>query len=148
MKRDLNEIYSGDAEFLEIGITRLGDGNYEIYLTEREKGDIKLSQSGSSLQSIFIILCLLWLIPQRANPKLSYDNLVMCIEEPENNLHPALLRRLLNFLSKQREEKKFTLVLTLTHRFVSTGARDVVTRKSFTWSMKRAPLGRALRRRI
>ncbi len=112
LKRELNEIYSGDAEFIEIGITRLPTGNYEIFLTEKEKGDIQLSQSGSSLQSIFIILCLLRLIPQRSTPKISYNNLVICIEEPENNLHPALLRRLLNFLSKQREEKQFTLVLT------------------------------------
>jgi predicted ATP-dependent endonuclease of OLD family len=44
--------------------------------------------------------------------KIHPSKLIFSIEEPENNLHPALLRRLLTYLAAKREELGFTLFLT------------------------------------
>lgn len=108
---DLNEIYAGDSEFLGIICQENDDTKkWEIFLREKGKGDIRLSESGSSLQSVFIILSYLRLVPKLEN--IDWSHLILAIEEPENNLHPALLRRLLNFLASSREKFKFSLIFT------------------------------------
>ncbi len=107
---DLNSIYRGDSIFSRIACQENDNGIWEIYLREEAKGDIRLSQSGSSLKSVFIILCLMRLVPIVEN--IDWSKVVVAIEEPENNLHPSLLRRLLNFLADIRQEKGFTLVVT------------------------------------
>ena len=84
---------------------------WEIHLREVGKGDIRLSQSGSSLKTVFLILCFVHLVPV-ANPGRSLNNAVLAIEEPENNLHPALLRRLLEYLAVKRVELGASLILT------------------------------------
>lgn len=107
---DLNIVYQGDCEFTEIFCQDDNNDLWELYLKEDTKGDIRLSESGSSLKSIFVILCMLRLwLPLR---NISWSQIVFAIEEPENNLHPALLRRLLNFLADKRDEKEFTLIIT------------------------------------
>jgi hypothetical protein len=107
---DLNTVYQGDSQFTQI-LTRENDnGVWEIFLTEEEKGDIRLSQSGSSLKSIFILLAMLRLVP--VIKSIIWENIFLAVEEPENNLHPALLRRLLNFLAAERDERGFTLLIT------------------------------------
>jgi len=108
--RELNEIYAGDSEFLRISVREDGNGLWEIFLEEEAKGEIRLSQSGSSLKSVFIILAFLRLAPRLKS--VNWTKIVLAVEEPENNLHPALLRRLLNFLSRRRDEEGFILVLT------------------------------------
>ncbi|UWU27747.1 AAA family ATPase [Rhizobium sp. WSM1274] len=108
--RELNEIYAGDSAFLRISTREDNNGLWEIFLEEEAKGEIRLSQSGSSLKSVFIILAFLRLQPRLK--ALNWTKIVFAVEEPENNLHPALLRRLLNFLSRRRDEEGFVLVLT------------------------------------
>lgn len=108
--RELNEIYAGDSEFLRISAREDANGLWEIFLEEEVKGEIRLSQSGSSLKSVFIILAFLRLSPRLKS--VNWQKMVLAIEEPENNLHPALLRRLLNFLARRRDEEGFVLVLT------------------------------------
>ncbi|KJZ21756.1 hypothetical protein TW79_21240 [Tritonibacter mobilis] len=109
---DLNEIYLGDSEFSAITCQENeSSGNWEIYLREDNKGDIRLSQSGSSLRTVFLVLAFLRLYPAVQKTG-SASNLIFCLEEPENNLHPALLRRLIDFLARQREERGFSLVIT------------------------------------
>ncbi len=49
---DLNEIYAGDSEFTRISCREDSLGNWEIFLQELHKGEIRLSQSGSSLKSV------------------------------------------------------------------------------------------------
>lgn len=109
---DLNEIYLGDSHFNGI-LCQENDarGEWEIFLREEGKGDIRLSQSGSSLKTVFIVAAFIRLLPHIDN-KLKFENTIFCVEEPENNLHPALLRRLLEFLAKRRNEKGFSLVVT------------------------------------
>lgn len=108
---DLNTIYEGDCRFERI-LCQLDEGtdDWEIYLEEKSKGDIRLSQSGSSLKSIFIILTMLRF--HSKIEKIDWSKVIFAVEEPENNLHPALMRRLLDFLAAQRAEKGFTLIIT------------------------------------
>lgn len=109
--RDLNTIYSGDCHFEAIMCQENDETNlWEIFLREEGKGDIRLSESGSSLQSVFIILSYFRLVPLLNNT--NWTSLILAVEEPENNLHPALLRRLISFLATQRDSLGFSLVMT------------------------------------
>ncbi|MER8581388.1 AAA family ATPase [Mesorhizobium sp. M1423] len=107
--RDLNEIYRGDSIFTAIVCRENKDQIWEIFLREEGKGNIRLSESGSSLKSVFIMLCTLRLVPKIES--VSWERIVLSVEEPENNLHPALLRRLLNFLAERRAERGFSLIV-------------------------------------
>jgi putative ATP-dependent endonuclease of OLD family len=121
--RELNLVFQGDASFGRISCRESDTGHWEIFLTEGSKGDIRLSQSGSSLKSIFIILAKLRLEPIIKNA--NFDHSVLIVEEPENNLHPALLRRLLEFLALRSKELGFALIIA-TH---SPIAIDWLSRK-------------------
>jgi hypothetical protein len=55
-----------------------------------------LSQSGSGLKTVLLLLIYLHLIPTIEGNGL--DRYVLCFEELENNLHPALLRKLFLYL--------------------------------------------------
>jgi len=110
LRQDLNFIYQGDCEFKEILCQESDTEDWEIFLQEEKKGNIRLSDSGSSLKTVFIILAFLILRPKLGS--FSWSNLIFCVEEPENNLHPALLRRLLEYLASQRDTHKFTLIIT------------------------------------
>lgn len=88
---DLNYIYQADSHFTRIMSQRQHDGRWEIYLTSSESGTVPLSQSGSSLQSVFIVLATLRLNPL-ASKELGLEGQIFYVEEPENNLHPSLLR--------------------------------------------------------
>lgn len=113
---DLNKIYLGDSNFAKIFCEENENGVWEILLQENQKGNVRLSQSGSSLKTIFIILCFILLKPNIE--KIDWKKIIFAIEEPENNIHPSLLRRLLDFLAIKRNELGFTLVLT-THSPIS-----------------------------
>ena len=107
---DLNYIYNEDSRFDQINCLESDDGQWEIFLHEHEKGNIRLSESGSSLKTVFLTLAYLRLFTSFSSH--DWTKTVFCLEEPENNLHPSLLRRLLEFLAKARAHKKFALVLT------------------------------------
>ena len=92
----LNEIFEPDATFIDIDVQQLEDGRWEVYLEEAEKGAIPLSQSGSGIKTILLVLVCLYLIPHVESESLS--KYLFGFEELENNLHPALQRRLLLFL--------------------------------------------------
>jgi predicted ATPase len=111
LKNDLNRIYRGDTSFERILCRRDPTGLWEIYLTEDGGVPVRLSESGSSLKSVFIILATIRLNPI-VDKKSSLDGNVFCVEEPENNLHPALLRRLLDFLASSRTKTVGSIVIT------------------------------------
>ena len=93
---ELNRIMEPDASFTDIVVQQREDGNWEVYLEEREKGRIALSQSGSGLQTVLLLLILLYLVPHEE--KRNLDTYVFGLEELENNVHPALQRRLFLYL--------------------------------------------------
>lgn len=93
----LNTIYSPDSRFSRILAQSSPDGNtWEIFLDEPNKGTIALSHTGSGFKTILLVLEFLYLIP--FVKKLRVENLIFAFEELENNMHPALQRRLLAFL--------------------------------------------------
>ncbi len=52
---DLNKIVSPDIFFESITVRRV-DGNWEVFLKEKDKGLISLSNSGSGLKTILLVL--------------------------------------------------------------------------------------------
>jgi hypothetical protein len=112
----LNEIFEPDATFTEIDVQQLGDGRWEVYLAEAEKGPIPLSQSGSGIKTILLVLVCLYLIPRVEGRPLS--QYLFGFEELENNLHPALQRRLLLFLRQVAVQEGCKFFLT-THSNVA-----------------------------
>ena len=121
----LNEIFGNDGSFSEIQVQEHDEGaegpkdHWEVYLGEEKKGLISLSKSGSGLKTILLVLLNLLVVPRiESTEKSEY---IFAFEELENNLHPALLRRLFRYLEDYVLNEKATIFLT-TH---SSTALDV-----------------------
>lgn len=112
----LNIIFGPDAAFKDIVCQHHSNNAWEIYLEEAGKGRIPLSQSGSGLKTVMLVLCFLHLLPAIAKRPLT--DFVFGFEELENNLHPALQRRLLAYLAEQARNHGFPIFLT-THSSVA-----------------------------
>ncbi|MEX2093612.1 MAG: ATP-binding protein [Pirellulales bacterium] len=96
----LNLILRPDSDFSRIGVRDLGDGpnsRWEIYLDELKKErSIPLSQTGSGLKTVMLVLGNLLIVPHIE--KRDLKTYFFGFEELENNLHPAAQRRLFRFL--------------------------------------------------
>ena len=106
-----------DASFTDIVVQQLENTSWEIYLEEEEKGRIALSESGSGLQTILLVLIFLYLVPSKENEKL--DMYCFAFEEIENNVHPALQRRLFLYL-------RDVALRHNTHLFITTHSSVVI----------------------
>ena len=111
----LNEIFSHDAVFKSIVCQRHENELWEIYLEEEHKGRIALSKSGSGLKTVIAVLCVLFLVPKIEGKPLS--DYIFGFEELENNIHPALLRRLSDYIHRSSKDNDFIYFLT-THSSV------------------------------
>ncbi|MCH7663118.1 MAG: AAA family ATPase [Chloroflexi bacterium] len=107
---ELNEIFQPDSSFTGIEVKQLDNGPWEIFLSEGSKGRIALSQSGSGIKTILLVLIYLYLIPNVEKRDLS--NFVFGFEELENNLHPSLQRRLFAYLRDIAIKEGCTLLIT------------------------------------
>lgn len=113
----LNAIFGNDGEFSEITVQVHDDGEsegtngyWEIYLGENKKGLISLSKSGSGLKTILLVLLNLLVVPKIE--KRNKSEFVFAFEELENNLHPALLRRLFQYIEEYVINEKAHIFLT------------------------------------
>ena len=114
----LNEIFGPDGRFTEIqikehddnGTGSTTDNHWEVYLGEAHKGLVRLSKSGSGLKTVLLVLLNLLVIPDVESKENS--QFVFAFEELENNLHPALLRRLFRYLENYAVQKQATIFLT------------------------------------
>ena len=113
----LNSIFGNDGQFSEIQVQHHDDGgsgmpadHWEVYLGEDKKGLIPLSKSGSGLKTILLVLLNLLVVPKIENRDKS--DFVFAFEELENNLHPALLRRLFQHMEKYAISEKAHIFLT------------------------------------
>jgi hypothetical protein len=116
---DLNRIFAPDAHFTDISAHQHVDRNdspWEVYLHEEKKGRVRLSRSGSGLKVVLLVLACFHVLPRVARAG-AVANTIFGFEELENNLHPALLRRLLMFLKEKTESHGCVLLLT-THSSV------------------------------
>ncbi|MGC3959009.1 MAG: AAA family ATPase [Verrucomicrobiota bacterium] len=122
----LNEIFGQDGKFTEIESQHHDEGEsghpvntWEIFLAEEKKGLVALSRSGSGLKTIILVLLNLLIVPQITNTE--KKKCVFAFEELENNLHPALLRRLLKYIERYALRENALIFLT-TH---SSGTLDL-----------------------
>ena len=113
----LNSIFGNDGQFSEIQVQHHDDGgsggpadHWEVYFGEDKKGLIPLSKSGSGLKTILLVLLNLLVVPKIENRDKS--DFVFAFEELENNLHPALLRRLFQYIEEYAINEKTHIFLT------------------------------------
>ena len=122
----LNEVFGSDARFTEIQIKTHDEpangksvDHWEIYLGEQAKGLVPLGNSGSGLKTVLLVLLNLLVVPRtEGHERCKYT---FAFEELETHLHPALLRRLLQFIETYALKEKVSIFLT-TH---SSTALDV-----------------------
>ena len=117
---ELNKIMDPEAFFDDIRIQQVhshDDKNYkwEIYL-EENGNRYALSRSGSGLKTILLILINLYLVPQ--TEKYKNKNIIFAFEEIENNLHPALQRRVFNYLYDYAQNNNVKIIIT-THSHIA-----------------------------
>lgn len=108
--KELNSIFEPDGTFTDIVVQQLQNNTWEVYLEETEKGRVPLSHTGSGLKTIILVLIYLHLVPHIENNPLS--RYFFGFEELENNLHPAVQRRLLLYLRKIAIERGCHLFIT------------------------------------
>ena len=119
---ELKLIFGRDGKFLDIGVQELdGKGDetenyWEVYIREEKKGWIPLSKSGSGLKTVILVLLNLLVVPEIKNKEKSL--FTFAFEELENNLHPALLRRLFQYLEDYAIKENATIFLT-THSSIA-----------------------------
>lgn len=114
----LNEVFGPDGEFTEITVRHHDDSppsgiskdSWEVFLGEERKGLVALSRSGSGLKTVILVLLHLLVVPEFKGRDRS--EFVFAFEELENNLHPALLRRLFKFIESYALQEKVTVFLT------------------------------------
>lgn len=106
----LNKIFAPEARFDRILTQQLDDQRWEIYLEERNKGIISLSNSGSGLKTVILVLINILLLPKYLGRNLS--EFVFAFEELENNLHPSLQRKLLLYIRDIAIDNKCVFFLT------------------------------------
>lgn len=117
----LNGIFASDAVFKEILVQKHTGNQWEVYLWEESKGLVALSQSGSGLRTVLLVLVFLYVAPYGKDLK----DFVFAFEELENNLHPALQRRLFSFIRDFAVENKCHVILsTHSHVAIDLFSRD------------------------
>ena len=104
---------SPDSYFTNIKIQQIGNSEpsrWEIFLEEKDAGRFALSSSGSGLKTILLTLINLHLIPELKEYK--NKKIIYAFEELENNLHPAVQRKLFDYLYSYAIEKDTTIFVT------------------------------------
>ena len=119
----LNEIIYPDSEFDGITVQNVSYNKWEIFLYEKNNR-YALSKMGSGLKTIILVLLNLLVVPCTdkyetiSRENVDYGKIIFAFEELENNLHPALQRRLFDYIYKFSIEHDTTVLLT-THSHVA-----------------------------
>lgn len=113
----LNEVFHEDGIFTEIQVKihdESSDENYEgkweVFLGQQTKGLIPLSKSGSGLKTVILVLLNLLVAPRMEGH--ASGRYTFAFEELENNLHPALLRRLLRYIRSYAVDRNIPMFIS------------------------------------
>lgn len=109
--KDFNSILDDDAHFDRIMVQQIDGDKWEIYLVENDNR-YPISEMGSGLKTILLVL--LNLIVCNDEKKSN----IFLFEELENNLHPALQRRLFNYIYNYAIDNN-SLVFITSHSHVA-----------------------------
>lgn len=118
----LNRIMQPESEFVSIRVQQVTYNNqrlWEVFLQEKGFQRVPLSKSGSGLKTIVLVLLNLLVIPHVNEYK--GMKLVYGFEELENNLHPALQRRLFEYIYNYAIANDIIVFLT-THSHIAINA--------------------------
>lgn len=119
----LNRILEPELRLDEITCKQLRSGNkgteplFEIFIREQGKRLLPLSASGSGLKSVILVLLNLIVRPVEEQCKLS--SYAFIFEEPENNLHPGIQRRLIKHIRDESVSHNFIC-------FISTHSSSMI----------------------
>ncbi len=125
----LNAIMYPESIFTGITIQRVDNEKWEVFLYE-DGVRYPLSKTGSGLKTIILVLLNLLVIPElqkkeaEQKAKTNHTDIpespiyFFAFEELENNLHPALQRRLFKYIDTYIEDHPNTYVFLTTHSHV------------------------------
>ena len=143
----LNEIVFPNEYFEKIKCQEIDDNDssqWEIMLVNNN-GKIQLSNSGSGLKTILLVLIKLFLETESSRKN------IFVFEELENNLHPAIQRNLFNYLYKWADQKENLFFITthsnipinmfgnmpsisITHLKKDKSTNELITENAFSFS--------------
>ena len=103
-----NEILGSDGHYRSIKVKQENGDNWEIILEDDNRNQYPISKLGSGLKTILLVLLNLIAIPNDYKDKA----MVFAFEELENNLHPALEKRLYSYIFKYASEHGYMIFLT------------------------------------
>lgn len=118
----LNQIMKPEAEFESIRVQQVTYGEkrlWEVFLQEKGFQRVPLSKTGSGLKTIVLVLLNLLVVPYIK--EYVGQTIVYGFEELENNLHPALQRRLFEYIYDFAKETN-TIVFLTTHSHIAINA--------------------------
>lgn len=119
----VNEIMSPEAVFEGIRVQQVQDGygnvRWEVFLKEEGMSRCPLSRMGSGLKTIILVLLNLLVISELDEYK--NKKMVYGFEELENNLHPAMQRKLFEYIYEFAEMHDVQVFIT-THSHVAINA--------------------------
>jgi len=109
-----------DATFTGITVQRVDEERWEVFLYE-DGERYPLSKTGSGLKTIILVLLNILVVPEmlkKQKPTIKKDITFFAFEELENNLHPALQRRLFDYIDRFSKAHPNTYVFLTTHSHV------------------------------
>lgn len=108
-RSELNAVLEPDIHISAIRTYKQETNAWEIYFAG-DKGPIAMSESGSGLKTVVQTIASLWLMPRLGIYRV--EECIFLFEELENNLHPALQRRLLSYVWTKLEGKGCAFLAT------------------------------------
>lgn len=115
----LNQIMKPEAEFESIRVQQVAYNDqrlWEVFLQEKGLKRVPLSKMGSGLKTVVLVLLNLLVIPNIKEYK--GKKIVYGFEELENNIHPALQRRLFEYIYDYAISNN-TIVFLTTHSHIA-----------------------------
>jgi len=106
----INEITKPEIKFRRILVQTDKNNIWEIFFDDQNDNRIPLSKMGSGIKTIILVLLNLIVRPEIENKQIS--EYVFAFEELENNLHPALQRKLYKFIRDYSEKNSCYFFIT------------------------------------